>query len=541
MRELDPNRALTFFSSLSHNSQPTRKKSDRGQIRYTMESGSANADRDRHSRILFGSCSSQFREQPLWPAILARNGSAWIWGGDAVYSDSKIRGEQIAATPEILSESYQTQLEQPGYRQLMEQNIPILGVWDDHDYGLNNGDRDYPYRKESAALFVDFLEKSSGRPWTLLAKRAREEKGIYGVVVFDFTRDEPLVPDEEAGIDPDAVSTTSTPPPTLSNKSVAVFLLDVRYHKTPWVEGYGHHAGDYDGDFLGEEQWQWFEQGLARSTARVNIVFNGLQVHPDRWFDGRLVEDWSRYPMAQHRLYQNLLRPNVKAPILVSGDVHMAELLRRDCKRPNDIDGPYRSVVEVTSSGMTHSWGTSNCPRPANTTMVCKYPLVQWINAISMHIAHINHGWRNLIDYTGPKFEGAKRRVQYSLGLNFGEFDFDWEKEQVTVRILGPDTTKPPLLSMQWDFDTLSTAFEPTEKLENGDFQRRFETMARRSTIPRDADWICLPNQGSMPAPLKVIGPLSAILVGVGIFFAPFMVPVLVYLKFFRPRKTKLD
>ena len=495
-------------------------------------------DKDR-PRIVFGSCNSQHRDQPLWPAIISRNATAWIWGGDAVYSDRKIHGKEIAATPEILEKSYQDQLKNKGYQQFLEQNITVVGVWDDHDYGLNNGDREYPHKKESAGFFVDFLERSSHIQWTLMAKRAREGKGVYGVVVFDFTKDEPLLSDEEAGLDPDVVS-ASNAQPNLSDKSVAIFLLDVRYNKTPWSPGFQNYDGDFGGDFLGEEQWQWFEGALGRSTARVNIIVNGLQVHHDRWFDGNIIEDWGGFPMSQHRLYQNLLQSHVKAPILVSGDVHMAEFLRRDCKRPNDVDGPLRSLVEVTSSGMTHSWGTVNCPFVANS-IACRSPYLQWVSSIAMHLAHINHGWRDLIDYTGPRFEGAKRRTQYSLGLNFGEFEFDWEAEQVTIRILGPDIGQPPLLSMRWDFDTLSTASKPTGKLQSGDFQRRFDTINRHSNVPKEDDWICLPNQGPMPAPVKLFGTVSAAVFGAAIGMAPFLTPIFALLYIYRNKKVKYD
>lgn len=80
-------------------------------------------------------------------------------------------------------------------------------------------------------------------------------------------------------------------------------------------------------------------------------------------FDGNLVEDWSRFPKAQHRLYQTMLSSGVRAPILVSGDVHMAELLRRDCRRRlvpdvhNNNNNKYnysasRMLLELTVSGM---------------------------------------------------------------------------------------------------------------------------------------------------------------------------------------------
>ena len=37
------------------------------------------------SRIAFGSCNSQDRQNNLWPVIQERNPAGFIWGGDAIY------------------------------------------------------------------------------------------------------------------------------------------------------------------------------------------------------------------------------------------------------------------------------------------------------------------------------------------------------------------------------------------------------------------------------------------------------------------------
>jgi hypothetical protein len=62
-----------------------------------------------------------------------------------------------------------------------------------------------------------------------------------------------------------------------------------------------------------------------------------------------------------------------------------------------------------------------------------------------MHLAHINKAWTDVVDLRGPPREGAKRRVQYALQRNFGEFEFDWDKRQLIVRILGEETGGTPL------------------------------------------------------------------------------------------------
>ena len=68
-----------------------------------------------------------------------------------------------------------------------------------------------------------------------MATRASAGLGVYGVKVFDFDRPigRQVLSDLEAGIDPDVVSKPQGTP-LYSNKTVAVFVLDVRSNKTPW-------------------------------------------------------------------------------------------------------------------------------------------------------------------------------------------------------------------------------------------------------------------------------------------------------------------
>jgi hypothetical protein len=40
------------------------------------------------ARIAFGSCNDQSRLNPFWPVLEERNPTAFIWGGDAIYSVS---------------------------------------------------------------------------------------------------------------------------------------------------------------------------------------------------------------------------------------------------------------------------------------------------------------------------------------------------------------------------------------------------------------------------------------------------------------------
>jgi len=513
------------------------------------------------SRILFGSCNSQEHEQVIWPSVLHRNATSFVWAGDAIYADAFeiVKGRKVVkpATPAVLRNLYGAQLQHTGYRALLLQhNMTVLGAMDDHDYGTNNGDIEYRYRKESGMLYVDFLAASGTADLTVMADRAAAGKGVYGVKVFDFLRPvgDELLSDQQAGIDPDLLLSDATAT-ALSNRSVAVFVLDVRSNKTPWKKGWERFAEDFEGDFLGEEQWQWFEQAIARSTAQVNIIVQGLQVHSDRFYDGNEAEDWSRFPMAQHRLYQAALQVGVNAPILVSGDVHMAELLRRDCRQhigdsngnsnddtnsnANDHHFNTRSLLEVTTSGLTHSWGTSICGRP-ESSLACRTPYVNKCLAAGMHLAHMNHAWTEVVD-VGHKgsVEGAKQRYQYSLELNFGEFEFDWEERQVVIRIHGKDVGARPLLSTRWDFDALSGKQElpASGKLSSDHYER---TWAKLSThgAQRD-DWICVNYRGLQSPALKAFGfvsPVSLVLFGMCL---PIILPLILMYILMRTRGSK--
>ena len=141
---------------------------------------------------------------------------------------------------------------------------------------------------------------------------------------FERTKGQELLSDKEAALDPDIVPDFVPGRNTLSDRSVAIFTLDMRSHKTPWSPPSNFFLPVYEGEFLGDRQEKWFVEAIRRSTAAVNIVVQGVQVHADRAGSAEIAENWGRYPLARARLYQALLQENVKAPLLVSGDVHHA-------------------------------------------------------------------------------------------------------------------------------------------------------------------------------------------------------------------------
>ena len=231
------------------------------------------------ARLMLGSCnkiatySDEPVAQPFWPEIARRAPAAWIWMGDNVYADVKrqtwveslgelyrswrganstVFGVESAvflmANESRIRTMYERQRRNAGYRQVMAVS-KILGTWDDHDYGMNDGDRRYPHRDASQKLFLDFLDEPESSP-------RRRQQGVYAAHTL-----------------------------VVQGRKITVILLDVRYHKTPYCTWPARLPCDGETfDFLGEEQWAWLDATLRHSDSDVNLVVSGIQILPEwRW------------------------------------------------------------------------------------------------------------------------------------------------------------------------------------------------------------------------------------------------------------------
>lgn len=238
---------------------------------------------ERIDHFAFGSCNRHFNKQKLWGEILSTKPQLWIWGGDNIYPPS-------GATPYALREAYSAQAKHPGYRELVK-NIPILGTWDDHDYGLNDGGAEYKYKTESQDIFLNFFGVPENDP-----RRLRE--GIY--------HSEIIGPKDQ---------------------QVKFITLDNRYHRR-------------HGDMLGNEQWRWLDDELAFSDAKVHFIVSGIAVLAPRI---HFTEEWRDDMLSYNRFIEILKKHQDKGIVLLSGDKHFAHFFERD------------GFIEFMSSGLTHT------------------------------------------------------------------------------------------------------------------------------------------------------------------------------------------
>jgi alkaline phosphatase D len=259
------------------------------------------------SRITFGSCAHQEKPQPIWDAIVAAQPDGFLFVGDNIYGDTEDMN--------VLKQKWDLLGAQPGYQKLMA-TCPILATWDDHDYGANDAGVEYPKKRESQQLFLDFFAVPADSP-----RRRRE--GIYDAVIVG-----------PAG------------------KRVQLILLDTRYFRSPLVkrnwlpepgEGdtgpYGRNL-DPAATMLGAAQWKWLEEQL-QVPAEVRIIASSIQALPD----GHHWEKWGNFPLERQRLFEVIRSSGATGVLFISGDRHSAEISAFD-------PGIGYPLVEVTSSGL---------------------------------------------------------------------------------------------------------------------------------------------------------------------------------------------
>jgi len=276
-----------------------------------LVSSLALADEVPLSRIAFGSCCRQERPQPIWEAIAELKPELFLFLGDNIYGDTE--------DMDVLRKKYQMLGAEPGYRKLKE-ICPIFATWDDHDYGVNDGGADYPRKRESQQVFLDFFEVPAND-----ARRSRE--GVY------FSR-------------------TFGP----AGKRVQIILLDCRYFRSPLKtgfqpgepgEGYRGRYGrntDPDATVLGAAQWKWLKAQLEQ-PAELRLIGSGVQVVPDEHGS----EMWGNFPAERERLFRLIRETRANGVVFLSGDRHLAEMSRLSATDPLGVGYP---LYDVTSSSL---------------------------------------------------------------------------------------------------------------------------------------------------------------------------------------------
>ncbi|WP_291965533.1 alkaline phosphatase D family protein [Maribacter sp.] len=256
--------------------------------------------------LAFGSCNRVDLPNLLWDDVLKAKPDVWVWGGDNIYADTD---DMVA-----LRAMYNEQKEQSIYKKLVERT-DILGTWDDHDYGLNDGGVEFKAKDASQQEFLNFMDVPESSP-------LRKRQGVYNSKKYE-----------------------------VDGHTINIIILDTRYFRTkltPDTETRKRvRPNEYGvGTMLGAAQWGWLEKELNDSKADFNIIVSSVQyLSNEHGF-----ETWGNFPHEVDKLANIILDSKARGVIILSGDRHISEF------SSTKITGMEYPLIDFTSSGLTHAY-----------------------------------------------------------------------------------------------------------------------------------------------------------------------------------------
>ncbi len=268
----------------------------------------ANAANESSLTIGFGSCAYQKWEQPIWEKISTHNPDLFILMGDNVYIDS--------ADPIIMERAYEALSANP-YFSKFRKSTPLIGTWDDHDYGLGDGGKEFDGKQSSKEAFIRFFD------YPEINQLEQADKGIFHTRWLTFNK-----------------------------KKIQIILLDTRWYRDPLIKSYltdkqrkllnlGPFQPTMDDEttLLGPSQWLWLINELKK-PADLKLLISSIPVLSE--FSGW--ETWANFPHERRKLLELLSQNNTDNLLILSGDIHKAEI--------SQLLFEGKKLLEFTSSGL---------------------------------------------------------------------------------------------------------------------------------------------------------------------------------------------
>ena len=260
----------------------------------------------------FGSCLHQDRSMDILNTIEKKELDLFMFIGDNVY------GDQEDGELDKLIRTYKQQ-----YNNLEDflKNVSTEFIWDDHDFGLNDGGSNYRYKDTAKELFLETWQIPANDP-------RRQRDGLY----FDK-----MV--KKNGL------------------KIHLIFLDNRTFKSEWKltdefnkEGKERYVEDFNPEktLLGKKQWSWLKDKL-KVDSNIKIILSSLQILSI----GHGWESWDKFPLERSRFFNLIDESNVSNFFILSGDRH-----RGGFYQFKTADN--KNIYEFTSSSL-------NLPIPFNT------------------------------------------------------------------------------------------------------------------------------------------------------------------------------
>ena len=222
------------------------------------------------STVAFVSCANSSTE-PVWQRIGMLNVDRVILGGDTPYID-------VADLPTIRLK-HRNFLESPTLSNLIR-CTSIVATWDDHDFGLNNGNGENA-KDRKASTRQAFIEY-----------RAHDQYGTGTEGIYH----------------------------SVTNGPMEIFLLDPRW----WSQTAASPVAPAKKTCFGPEQWGWIQHALENSKSPFKILAMG-QI----WQDKKNSEndDMFTYQHERDALFDFIRSKKIPGVVLVGGDIHVSRHL----------------------------------------------------------------------------------------------------------------------------------------------------------------------------------------------------------------------
>jgi alkaline phosphatase D len=154
--------------------------------------------------------------------------------------------------------------------------FPLFHIWDDHDYGKNNGDKKFYAKALALRAFKEYyptpdLANPNAGIW---------HKFSYGQADF--------------------------------------FMIDVRSQRDPNSDPDGQDKSLLDGDRISSGQKEWLKEGLLNSPALWKFIISGVAFNPTC----KPLDSWGAFNTERNEILDLIRENSIQGVIVISGDLH---------------------------------------------------------------------------------------------------------------------------------------------------------------------------------------------------------------------------
>ncbi len=224
------------------------------------------------TKIAFGSCNNPRDKTPaIFNAVIAKQPDVFVFLGDNIYGDTK--------DMDVLKKKYQELEAVEDFRKLRE-STTMLATWDDHDFGLNNGNG-RNLKDGKAATRKAFVEYRAHRNY------GNDREGVYHKTDLG---------------------------------AIEIFHLDPRW----FSQSEPSPVDPSQPSCFGKDQWAWILKSLKESKAPFKVLSMGAI-----WQDKKNSEtdDMFTYWYERDALLDFIRRERIDGIILHGGDIHVSRYL----------------------------------------------------------------------------------------------------------------------------------------------------------------------------------------------------------------------